>query len=480
MKLRYKIPLLITTLVFLAAASIFLFLSLKYNNQLKKEFTYRMKLMALNLKVNGEKLLTTSSDTLAYQKMNLTLEKSLLDLSQYPGVIYIVLRDRNKKIVKLKFFENKNLLNKKTKASFNINKIKKQLIKRNFWFSSIYKFFLYKEELVTIKKKPSYFQNLALLIKYWKHKSPKMILPVLQYSEPIQFSYSVSKGKNLKKTLGYIDIGVSKKYINSLIRNVFQKLIIPDLIIFLIVVTLAILLTLDIILPIGTLEKGARLLANGKLKHRIKLKRKDEFGKFAETFNLMAQKLSKTLQELKDKYEEVQKLFKLATEDGLTKAFVHRFLMELLDKEIERSKRNNSYLSFIMTDIDHFKKFNDTYGHQTGDYVLEQVSKTFLKNVRKNIDIVGRYGGEEFGIILPDTDKNGALQTAEKLRKLVAAQKHKFKGNEFQVQISLGVSTIKSGSTTKETLVKWADKALYNSKETGRNKTSFTTGDKNV
>jgi two-component system, cell cycle response regulator len=194
----------------------------------------------------------------------------------------------------------------------------------------------------------------------------------------------------------------------------------------------------------------------------------------------MAERLKKTMDELKEKYEEVSRLFKLATEDGLTKAFVHRYLMDIFENEMRRSKRHKTQISFLMTDIDHFKKFNDTWGHQAGDFVLEQVSAVLLSNVRKNIDIVGRYGGEEFGIVMPATEKKGAVQTAEKLRKLIENAKFNWKGTVLEVRISIGVSTVFAGSAPKETVVKWADKALYHSKESGRNRTTFYSEDKSV
>jgi diguanylate cyclase (GGDEF)-like protein len=299
-------------------------------------------------------------------------------------------------------------------------------------------------------------------------------IPVFQVVRPVSF------GSRQGQPDLQICVGISVNHLLEYIRRDLGA-VAPWIAGLLVLLTLlAVLLSMDIIMAITKISKAANELSSENYSYRIDLKRKDELGQWASLFNAMASKIALKIRELNDKIAEISRLFKLATEDGLTKAFVHRYLMDLLENEIRRSKRNGTCLSFVMCDIDHFKKFNDTYGHQTGDYVLSKVSQVYMDNVRKNIDVVGRYGGEEFGIILPDTDKRGAVLAAEKIRKAVESAQYSFKGNTFSVTISLGVSTIMAGSTAKETLVKWADKALYNSKEKGRNRTSFYTEDKNV
>ena len=122
-----------------------------------------------------------------------------------------------------------------------------------------------------------------------------------------------------------------------------------------------------------------------------------------------------------------------------------------------------------MLDIDHFKLVNDTYGHQTGDQVLKDVTRTCLSALRTT-DIMGRYGGEEFLIVLPETDKGSSMFTAERIRKVI---ENKFKDSDLKVTISIGCTLYKNEDTKMKELIYRADQALYQSKKTGRNKVSF-------
>ncbi|GAB4270135.1 MAG: hypothetical protein Kow0029_06720 [Candidatus Rifleibacteriota bacterium] len=166
---------------------------------------------------------------------------------------------------------------------------------------------------------------------------------------------------------------------------------------------------------------------------------------------------------------EHARLYELAITDGLTKLFIHRYFQARLEEELIRAKRYHTACSLILFDIDHFKKFNDTYGHQQGDIVLMEVAKLIKLTVRDTVDIPARYGGEEFAIILPETDAKGALLVAERLRKTVEA--FDFPGQEqaLKVTISLGVATFPDHASVKNVLIKKADLALYECKNRGRN-----------
>ncbi|HNV69307.1 MAG TPA: sensor domain-containing diguanylate cyclase, partial [Candidatus Ozemobacteraceae bacterium] len=167
---------------------------------------------------------------------------------------------------------------------------------------------------------------------------------------------------------------------------------------------------------------------------------------------------------------EKARLFNLATIDGLTGLIVHRHFQSKLEEEFRRAKRYDKPLSLIMTDIDHFKKFNDTWGHQTGDLVLREVAKTVRATVR-DTDSPARYGGEEFAIMLPETDLEGAVLFAERLRLRVEQMVVAGPKGPLQVTISLGVSAvpINPAETTLE-MIKLADEALYEAKHSGRNR----------
>lgn len=169
------------------------------------------------------------------------------------------------------------------------------------------------------------------------------------------------------------------------------------------------------------------------------------------------------------KSRDFEQQYKLATTDGLTELYNHRYFQEQMTMLVENSKRYGTEFSLIILDIDFFKKFNDTFGHQAGDTVLRQVAQTLKKNVRAT-DIVCRYGGEEMSIILPNTGKDEAFTTAEKICQRIASNKVKLSHDkESQVTISLGVSTYPHDGSTPSELITSADKRLYLAKENGRN-----------
>lgn len=189
----------------------------------------------------------------------------------------------------------------------------------------------------------------------------------------------------------------------------------------------------------------------------------------SEPFTEEDQRLLEALAQQAAMAVEHARLYELAITDGLTKLFIHRYFQARLEEEMVRAKRYHTACSLILFDIDHFKKFNDTYGHQQGDVVLIEVAKLVKLTVRETVDIPARYGGEEFAIILPETDAKGALLVAERLRKTIEA--FDFPGQEqaLKVTISLGVSTFPDHASVKSVLIKKADVALYECKERGRN-----------
>jgi diguanylate cyclase (GGDEF)-like protein len=163
-----------------------------------------------------------------------------------------------------------------------------------------------------------------------------------------------------------------------------------------------------------------------------------------------------------------QKMELLATTDGLTGLNNHRHFQEILAKELERAKRYKHHLSLLLMDIDHFKTFNDTYGHPVGDLVLKEISLCIQKSIRTN-DIPARYGGEEFTVIIPETNQANALIIAERIR--VTIEKHVIQSLEkkLHVTVSIGCATYPSQAASQQELIDLADKALYYSKEHGRN-----------
>lgn len=160
----------------------------------------------------------------------------------------------------------------------------------------------------------------------------------------------------------------------------------------------------------------------------------------------------------------------LATTDGLTGLYNHRFFYLRLDEEYNISMRYEVTLACIMLDIDFFKNVNDTYGHRVGDIILKEMASIITKTIRKT-DIAARYGGEEFVILLPHTDREGAMLEAERIREAIGESSYSALPKGESITISLGISTCLHDAVCKpEDLVKFADKALYMAKEGGRNR----------
>ncbi|MGH7426704.1 MAG: diguanylate cyclase, partial [Candidatus Methylomirabilales bacterium] len=157
---------------------------------------------------------------------------------------------------------------------------------------------------------------------------------------------------------------------------------------------------------------------------------------------------------------------KLSITDGLTGVWNYRYFRMLYEQEIDRSVRFQRPFSLIVCDIDNFKSFNDTYGHQRGDSVLIELA-TRVKSAIRDVDVLARYGGEEFLLILPETDADGGLRTAEKIRQVVAGEPF---GEEIPVTVSAGVAAFPIHGTDGTSLLAAADRAMYQAKALGKNR----------
>lgn len=169
--------------------------------------------------------------------------------------------------------------------------------------------------------------------------------------------------------------------------------------------------------------------------------------------------------------EHIEELEELVNKDGLTKLFNHRYFQDKLKNEIEIADKNKEKVSMIFFDIDYFKNYNDLYGHQKGDKVLEKIGKIVNKLMREH-DTAARYGGEEFAIIMPNTDQEEAMKIADNLRK--AIEEEKFYGEENQpngkITVSIGVSVYPDKAKNEIELIKSSDDALYRAKFFNKNR----------
>lgn len=178
--------------------------------------------------------------------------------------------------------------------------------------------------------------------------------------------------------------------------------------------------------------------------------------------------ISKTAVEKSMLYEQTREL---SIKDGLTNLYNHRYFQEELSKMMNNSKRTGGRLALALIDIDFFKKFNDTYGHQTGDLVLKHLSKILSSSVRET-DLVARYGGEEFVIVLSNIAQDSPFAVLESIRKRIESSpiSHETLEESLSITISVGYSIFPSDSESKVDLIKMADEALYDAKKSGRNR----------
>jgi diguanylate cyclase (GGDEF)-like protein len=207
--------------------------------------------------------------------------------------------------------------------------------------------------------------------------------------------------------------------------------------------------------PMARVEKATRAMAAGDLSVRVPPVALRELDELATSFNTMAENLE----------ESTNRLEHAATTDGLTGLYNHRWLQDALTREVERSVRYGHPLSVLMMDVDGFKLFNDTYGHQAGDDVLRQVADVLRKTSRTG-DIVSRYGGDEFVAILPNTDRDGAVSMADRILDSWSRERvHTGQGDDLPLTVSIGLAACPEDSQHKQELLAYADASLYEAKQ---------------
>ncbi len=196
--------------------------------------------------------------------------------------------------------------------------------------------------------------------------------------------------------------------------------------------------------------------------HEVENARKD-----AEIYQLRNVALQKEIEERKKAQAALERL---ATQDSLTGIANRRYFLEIASRIIEQARRYQRPVSVVMIDVDHFKEMNDTFGHKTGDKVLIHITRCFQSCLRK-VDILGRYGGDEFVILLPETTKEGARRLSERLMQAVAQQLITAGGVTIPITLSMGLaSNINEPDLSLDELLQRADRALYDSKLNGRNR----------
>jgi diguanylate cyclase (GGDEF)-like protein len=235
----------------------------------------------------------------------------------------------------------------------------------------------------------------------------------------------------------------------------------------------AYLLGLTILRPLDRLTKAASKVAEGNLEIDLPLVSRGEVGHMTEVFNSMVVNLRRSREELaaanKTLREKNKELEAISITDTLTGVSNRKHLMETLSHELARARRYGHRLSILMVDIDHFKRYNDTFGHLAGDRALAGMASIFKKSVRR-IDYVARYGGEEFVIVFPETGFEEAVSAAERICTRVAGTSFSDLEQNATLTVSIGVSGFPEFGDTPESIIASADKALYQAKRRGRNR----------
>lgn len=296
--------------------------------------------------------------------------------------------------------------------------------------------------------------------------------------------FTLTNGAYIKTCAGYQDtsgeplFGVQYLFPREITRKGITSMgYAAALVIFsgvIILIILNVLLQYVVLRPVQRLTAhAARLEQEGDYSVRLNLSRHDEIGKLASSFDTMVQTINDRTAELQLANEQ---LILLSVQDGLTGIANRRMFDSYLKKEWRRAKREQSPLSVILLDVDFFKGFNDTYGHQQGDRCLIAVAAVLQQHVRRPADLAARYGGEEFVMVLPNTHTQGAMLLAEHVREGVQALKIAHRASTVSpfVSVSLGVATtvppVDQDDTGLDALLEMADQGLYLAKNQGRNR----------
>ena len=287
------------------------------------------------------------------------------------------------------------------------------------------------------------------------------------------------------KMLGHFKVGVDKKRIESASqKKLVNQIILSSILSLLLGIGIFIVFRIYTMTPIKQLVSGAHRIAKGTLDEEVDVGSKDELGHLGKVFNQMMKTLQssikdkddalQTVQELNHYLEERvihrtreleslnQKLEKLALHDSLTNLPNRFCIQDKLNKMIVEAKRDNSYFTVIMMDLDRFKEINDTLGHDCGDQLLIEIGIR-LKEILRPSDFIGRLGGDEFAMLLPDTDEHGAKSVSEKIHNALEPSFY-LSDMAFSISASIGIATYPKHGNSTSSILKSADVAMYYAK----------------
>jgi len=353
-------------------------------------------------------------------------------------------------------------------------------VDQNMWLGSI------EQELTSFRTQSTLvLDSYDLEQTYGPQTSKALAELVWHYQQPLVDSLSQFERSQMQMAEN------ERAQLNQVLRLITNGLILCAIGVVLLVILMIRQVLVRFVSPLASLRTGVEHIRQGRLNHPVHIPAQDEMGSLAEALNDMASELelshhqlaeyARTLEqqvaertrEAEQRAEQAAQLYeetqRLAAIDGLTDLYNRRHLMALAGREFLQAQRYQRPFSLAIFDIDHFKEVNDTYGHLAGDRALVALAHFCRENVR-SADVLGRYGGEEFIILMPETDQSQALETAERLRLGIATLPIQLPEHiTLHLTVSMGVATLQAGMSLDD-LIKCADQALYAAKAAGRNR----------
>ncbi len=320
----------------------------------------------------------------------------------------------------------------------------------------------------------THMQNIKRALAGKEFTGKQYHLVIDEESEMMYFYIPLETEGNMS-FLVYIPFNLQK--VGKRLSQLYKQGILVSIVSIIFHLVFAFVLFKVIVNPIQQLNNGSMKISEGDLSYRVPVNRNDELGSLAQSFNIMADSIQEKMDALEIQMNTInearKKMEEMATTDELTGLYNRRFMFRMLEEELSRSIRKGYTLSFIMIDIDHFKHFNDTHGHQIGDLVLKGTADEIKKTCRV-IDVVARYGGEEIAVIAPDCSIDVLKEFCERIRK--AIEKNKIISPECELSVTVSIGATSFDTVLLNTigdsnmLILFADVALYRAKERGRNR----------
>ncbi len=453
LKLTAKLNLLSITMIVVTSMGIALFLVRQEIADSRRELHSQGKIIASMLADNSEYAVYTTNHE--------SLGQVIQNLSQQPDVAYAAILDENRKVLAERMFRSAGV----------VPPVPAYRSGKDMWVADI-----------TDPGSGGGYLD--------------FLMPIMGTATPAPEASHLGNLENRKKRdiIGYVRLGMSQERMHSDIREFLVATVIFTSILVVLGTFVTVMITRRIVAPIRNVATIAREISEGQLGRRMEVASHDEISDLALSFNQMIDHLReyrgqvedyrRTLEEKVDQRtrqlkEATEHAFQLAQHDMLTGLPNRAMLTEHLHHALAQASRHERRVAVLFIDLDHFKNINDALGHDTGDIMLRSTAARLLDSVRES-DTVARLGGDEFVVILPDADNERDTSAVAHQILDALARPFELTGKEFHISCSIGISLYPEDGSDATSLVKNADTAMYNAKDSGRNTYRFYTPDMNV